>query len=123
MKLINDVITLLIDPNLYYSRLSFFESGREAINIKYQKSKRQSNGMNKFFTRSALVSQLIPNPSEGKVRALFGTGNISSNAQDSTMSSKQRNVFRSQQSGKFKSEYIDFESSNHPTNVESTMRY
>ena len=29
---------------------------------------------NKFFTRSALVSQLIPNPSEGKIRALFGTG-------------------------------------------------
>jgi hypothetical protein len=41
MKLINDVITLLIDPNLYYSRLSFFESGREAIHIKYMKSKRQ----------------------------------------------------------------------------------
>ena len=40
MKLINDVITLLIDPNIYYSRLSFFESGREAINIKYEKSKR-----------------------------------------------------------------------------------
>ena len=29
---------------------------------------------NKFFTRSALVQQLIPNPSEGKIRALFGTG-------------------------------------------------
>lgn len=35
MKLINDVITLLIDPNIYYSRLSFFESGREAIGIKH----------------------------------------------------------------------------------------
>ena len=34
MKLINDLITQLIDPNLYYSRFSFFESGREAINIK-----------------------------------------------------------------------------------------
>ena len=40
LKLINDVITQLIDPNLYYSRLSFFESGREAINIKYDKSKK-----------------------------------------------------------------------------------
>ena len=38
MKLMNDVITLLIDPNLYYSRFSFFESGREAINIKYDVS-------------------------------------------------------------------------------------
>mmetsp|Transcript_15752 Transcript_15752/g.24241 ORF Transcript_15752/g.24241 Transcript_15752/m.24241 type:complete len:281 (+) Transcript_15752:900-1742(+) len=74
IKQINDVITRLIDPNIYYSRLSFFESGREAINIKYEKSKRAKNSQNKFFTRSALISQLIPNPSEGKVRALFGTG-------------------------------------------------
>ena len=35
MKLINDQITTLIDPNIFYSRFSFFESGREAINIKY----------------------------------------------------------------------------------------
>ena len=56
MKLINDVITQLIDPNVYYSRLSFFESGKDAINIKYEKSKKQpSNGMSKFFMRSALV--------------------------------------------------------------------
>jgi hypothetical protein len=34
MKLINDVITHMIDPNLFYSRFSFFESGMEAINIK-----------------------------------------------------------------------------------------
>jgi len=39
MKLINDLITQLIDPNLYYSRFSFFESGREAINIKTDKAK------------------------------------------------------------------------------------
>lgn len=38
MKQINDVITNLIDPNIYYSRLSFFESGRQAINIKYEVS-------------------------------------------------------------------------------------
>lgn len=30
--------------------------------------------MSKFYTRSALMQQLIPNPSEGKIRALFGTG-------------------------------------------------
>ena len=34
-------------------------------------------GAKKFFTRSALVQQLIPNPSEGQVRALFGTGKCS----------------------------------------------
>jgi hypothetical protein len=56
MKLINDVITQLIDPNVYYSRLSFFESGKDAINIKYEKSKKQPpSGMSKFFMRSALV--------------------------------------------------------------------
>ena len=38
MKLMNDFITLLIDQNLFYSRLSFFESDREAINIKFIKS-------------------------------------------------------------------------------------
>lgn len=74
MKYINDVITYLLDPNIYYSRLSFFESGRQAINIKYDKAKRAGAGHSKFFTRSALVQQLIPNPSEGKVRALFQTG-------------------------------------------------
>lgn len=36
MKLMNDVITHLLDPNLYYSRFSFLESGKEAINIKYE---------------------------------------------------------------------------------------
>lgn len=36
MKLINDVITHILDPNLYYSRFSFLESGMEAINIKYE---------------------------------------------------------------------------------------
>ena len=77
MKLLNDVITQLIDPNLYYSRFSFFESSREAINIKFEKSKRQMNGPKKFFTRSALVQQLIPNPAEGQVRAMFGTGRCS----------------------------------------------
>ena len=38
MKLINDLITQLIDPNIFYSRFSFFESGRDAINIKYSVS-------------------------------------------------------------------------------------
>lgn len=38
MKLINDVITHMIDPNLYFSRFSFFESGMEAIGIKQEVS-------------------------------------------------------------------------------------
>jgi len=76
MKFINDVITNLMDPNIYISRLSFFESGRAAVNIKYEKSKHRHDNHLKFYTRSALVAQLIPNPSEGKVRALFGTRKI-----------------------------------------------
>ena len=38
MKLINDLITQIIDPNIFYSRFSFFESGRDAINLKYSVS-------------------------------------------------------------------------------------
>jgi hypothetical protein len=38
MKLVNDVITHLLDPNIYYSRFSFLESGKEAINIKVEVS-------------------------------------------------------------------------------------
>ena len=34
LRLINGVITEIIDPNLLYSRLSFLESGREAIDLK-----------------------------------------------------------------------------------------
>jgi hypothetical protein len=34
MKLINDVITALIDPNKYYSRFAFFSSSRAAIELK-----------------------------------------------------------------------------------------
>jgi hypothetical protein len=68
LKLINDQITELLDPNLYISRFSFYESGRDANHAT------NSNAMSKFYTRSALMQQLIPNPSEGKIRALFGTG-------------------------------------------------
>jgi hypothetical protein len=39
MKHINDLITQLIDSNLFYSRFSFFESGRDAINIKVKLTK------------------------------------------------------------------------------------
>lgn len=57
MKLINDLITQLIDPNLYYSRFSFFESSREAINIKTEKAKVQgtTSSKEKFYRRSALI--------------------------------------------------------------------
>ena len=34
MRLINGVITEIFDPNLFYSRLSFLESGKDALDIK-----------------------------------------------------------------------------------------
>lgn len=53
----NDVITHLIDPNLYFSRFSFLESGMEAISIKQDLSKVSTlpKLRGKFFTRSSLV--------------------------------------------------------------------
>jgi hypothetical protein len=53
----NDVITHLIDPNLYYSRFSFLESGIEAISIKQVQAKVSTlpKLRGKFFTRSSLV--------------------------------------------------------------------
>ena len=79
MKLINDVITELIDPNKYYSRFSFLASGREAIRLKQIMAKKTMMGGKDFFTRSILVQQLVPKPAEGHVRAKFKTGKCSAN--------------------------------------------
>ena len=35
MRLVNGVITELLDPKIYYSRFSFLESGKEAIDKKH----------------------------------------------------------------------------------------
>ena len=78
MRLVNGVITELIDPKIYYSRFSFLESGKEAIDKKFlistkntAKSGPQEDKRGKYYTRSALVKNLIPKPSDGRVRALF----------------------------------------------------
>lgn len=81
MQLMSCLVTEIIDPNLYYSRFSFLESGKEAIDLKHQIHKQQSlkseaspflpSVKNKFYTRSTLVKNLFPMPSEGKVRARF----------------------------------------------------
>ena len=55
MKLINDLITQLIDPNIYYSRFSFFESGFEAIEKKYSVS-RSSHPRKLLRQRQSLIS-------------------------------------------------------------------
>ena len=83
MRLVNGVITELLDPKIYYSRFSFLESGKEAIDKKYiiktkniGKSQAEPNKRGKFYTRSALVKNLIPAPSDGRVRALFKDSNV-----------------------------------------------
>lgn len=74
MKLINGVITEILDPQLYFSRFSFLESNRDAIELKQKRANKQQflpQVKGKYYTRSALVKSLIPIPSEGKVRAVF----------------------------------------------------
>jgi hypothetical protein len=73
-KLINDVITILLDPNMFYSRFSFFESEKDAMRLTYHKARASKLPKinSKLFTRSALMKSLFPVPSEGKVRAMFG---------------------------------------------------
>ena len=78
MRLVNGVITELLDPKIYYSRFSFLESGKEAIDKKYLMQTKNTakkgpveDKRGKYYTRSALVKNLIPKPSDGKVRALF----------------------------------------------------
>ena len=34
MRLINGTVTEVLDPNIFYSRLSFLESGKDALDIK-----------------------------------------------------------------------------------------
>lgn len=86
MRLTSCLITEVLDPQLYYSRFSFLESGKNAIDIKNRMFKMQNlksvsaekgnspffpNVKGKFYTRSTLVKNLFPIPSEGKVRAMF----------------------------------------------------
>lgn len=82
MRLIMGCITEMLDPKLYFSRFSFLESGKEAIDIKNRIFKTSNlkgagespflpNVKGKFYTRSTLIKNLFPMPSEGKVRAKF----------------------------------------------------
>jgi len=73
-------ITELLDPNLYFSRLSFLESSKEAIDIKFELSKGKAVGRNNFKlpsitrlfnTRSPLVANLFEVPTDGSMRMRF----------------------------------------------------
>ena len=62
------VVSRLLDPNLFMSRFSFFESDKGAMNLKV-KGKKGNIGLPalkaKYNTRSPLMKALVPNPSEG----------------------------------------------------------
>ena len=80
MRLVNGVITELLDPKIYYSRFSFLESGKEAIDRKHVINTKKTSstiekGSSKYYTRSALVKNVIPRPSDGQVRAIFKDDN------------------------------------------------
>jgi len=34
MRLVNGIITELLDPNVFFSRFSFLESGKDALDLK-----------------------------------------------------------------------------------------
>lgn len=91
-KLINDVITVLLDPNMFYSRFSFFESEKDAMRLTYQKARaaKLPKINSKLFTRSALVKSLFPVPSEGKVRAMFGHSSQDTLRAKTTIAGKRR---------------------------------
>ena len=70
----------MLDPNLYYSRFSFLESGKEALDIKDELNHGKRVGFqayklpklsNKFYTRSSIIRNMLKNSTEGKIRAKF----------------------------------------------------
>ena len=76
----NGVISELLDPNLFYSRLSFLESGKEALDIKDELNHGKRVGFqayklpslsNKFYTRSSIIRNILKDSTEGKIRAKF----------------------------------------------------
>lgn len=42
LRLVNGAITEILDPKIYYSRFSFLESGKDAIDLKHKMSKKTS---------------------------------------------------------------------------------
>ncbi len=76
----NGVISELLDPNLFYSRLSFLESGKEALDIKDELNHGKRVGFqayklpslsNKFYTRSSIIRNILKDSTEGIIRAKF----------------------------------------------------
>lgn len=76
----NGVITELLDPNLFYSRLTFLDSDKEAFDIKekLQMGKRIGfqayklpNISEKYYTMSSRIKHQLQASNEGRVRARY----------------------------------------------------
>ena len=76
----NGVITEILDPNILYSRISFLESSKDAIDIKNSLSMGKKMGFqqyklpsiaDKYYTRSCMIKQFYDESSEGRIRAKF----------------------------------------------------
>ena len=71
---IQSVITRLFDPEGYYSRFSFLESGMDAFGLN---TKNKSKMSSKYFSTSSMVKSLFPYPQHPRTRALFAKKEIS----------------------------------------------
>lgn len=80
LRLMNGVITEVLDPNMYYSRLSFLESGKDAIDIKHALLQGKRVGFaghklprisEKYYTRSSMNKNFFGASAEGCVRARY----------------------------------------------------
>ena len=79
-RLINGVVTELLDPKLFYSRWNFLESGKDAIDLKYELFQGKRIGFqryklpsiaDKYFSRSSNVKNKLGTSTDGAVRAKF----------------------------------------------------
>lgn len=70
---IQGVITKLFDPEGYFSRFSFLESGMDALGLQ---SKTKSKMSSKYFSTSSMVKSLFPYPQHPRTRALFAKKEI-----------------------------------------------
>ncbi|CAG9326247.1 unnamed protein product [Blepharisma stoltei] len=62
------VITKLFDPECFYSRISFLESGIDALSVA---GKARSKMSAKYYSTSSVVKSLFPNPQHPRTRALL----------------------------------------------------
>lgn len=76
----NGVVTEVLDPNMYYSRLSFLESGKDALGIKHALIQGKRVGFaghklprisEKYYTRTSMNKNFSGPSDVGSVRARF----------------------------------------------------